>query len=162
VGRARVNLTPLAARIRKSVFTLTAALDEGSGFSGWVSDGSTYVVTANHVVGLSIAAGKPFVQLRQRGRRWRGREVRMDEENDLAVIRVAGRIAPPLWQRPLYRPPAPGDDLLLVGAPEGYEGSVTTGIVSRVSQVQVQTDVSAHPGSRAGRSSTWTEASSVC
>ena len=150
VGRARVNLTPLAARIRKSVFTLTAALDEGSGFSGWVSDGSTYVVTANHVVGLSIAAGKPFVQLRQQGRRWRGRVIRMDEENDLAVIRVAGRIAPPLWQRPFYRPPSPGDDLLLVGAPEGYEGSVTTGIVSRVSRVEVQTDVSAHAGVSGG------------
>jgi serine protease Do len=74
----------------------------------------------------------------------------MDEENDLAVIRVAGRIAPPLWQRPLYRPPAPGDDLLLVGVPDGYEGSVTTGIVSRVSRVEVQTDVSAHPGVSGG------------
>lgn len=150
VGRARVNLTPLAARIRKSVFTITAALDDGTGFSGWVSDGSTYVVTANHVVGLSIAAGKPFVQVRQQGRRWRGRVIRMDEENDLAVIRVPGRIAPPLWQRPVYRPPAPGDDLVLVGAPEGYEGSVTTGIVSRVSRVEVQTDVSAHPGVSGG------------
>jgi S1-C subfamily serine protease len=150
VGQARVNLTPLAARIRKSVFTIRAALDDGSGFSGWVTDGSTYVVTANHVVGLSIAAGKPFVQLRQQGRRWRGRVIRMDEDNDLAVIRVPGRIAPPLWQRPLYRPPLPGDDLLLVGAPEGYEGSVTTGIVSRVSRQEVQTDVSAHPGVSGG------------
>ncbi len=66
------------------------------------------------------------------------------------MIRVTGRIAPPLWQRPVYRPPAPGDDLLLVGAPEGYEGSVTTGIVSRVTRQEVQTDVSAHPGVSGG------------
>jgi hypothetical protein len=57
--KARFNLTPLAARIRRSVFTVIAALDEGSGFAGWVRDGSTYVVTANHVVTLSVLAGKP-------------------------------------------------------------------------------------------------------
>ncbi|HET7856674.1 MAG TPA: S1C family serine protease [Gaiellaceae bacterium] len=148
--KARFNLTPLAARIRRSVFTVTAALDEGSGFAGWVADGSTYVLTANHVVTLSIRARKPYVVLRQQGRKWRGRVVRVDDENDLAVIRVPGRIAPPLWQRPVYRPPAPGDDLLLVGAPEGYEGSVTTGIVSRVTRQEVQTDVSAHPGVSGG------------
>ncbi len=56
-----------------------------------------------------------------------------------------GRIAPPLWQGPVYRPPLPGDDLLLVGA-GGQRGLRDDRIVSRVSREEVQTDVSAHPG----------------
>jgi S1-C subfamily serine protease len=150
VDRARVNLTPLASRIRGSVFTVQAAEDEGSGFVGWIDGGMTYVITANHVVELSVDAGKPYVRLRKRGRSWRGRVIRMDDEYDLALIRVQGRIAPPLWQRPVYRPPTPGDGLLLVGSPLGYEGSVSEGVVSRVIRTEIQTDASAHAGISGG------------
>jgi S1-C subfamily serine protease len=147
---ARLNLTPLATRIRRSVFTLKAAQDEGTGFAAWVSGGSTFVVTANHVVELSVLAGDPFVTLLQRKRSWRGRVVRLDPVNDLAVVLVAKRIAPPLWQRPRYHQPQAGDELLLVGSPLGYEGSVSVGIVSRVTRQELQTDVSAHPGVSGG------------
>lgn len=150
VQRARVNLTPLATRIRASVFTVQAAEDSGSGFVGWTEGSSTYVITAQHVVGLSVDHGKPFVRLRKRGRSWRGRVVRMDDVADLAVIRVDRRIAPALWQRPVYRRPQPGDELLLVGSPLGYEGSVSGGVVSRVLRHEIQTDAAAHPGISGG------------
>ena len=55
-----------------------------------------------------------------------------------------------LWQKPLRKPPAPGDSLLLVGSPYGLSGTVTKGIVSRVTSSVIQTDASANPGNSGG------------
>jgi S1-C subfamily serine protease len=75
-----------------------------------------------------------------------------DATNDLAVIRLDGHPAgaAPLWQKPLTAPPAVGDALLLVGSPYGLSGTVTTGIVSRVSKAAIQTDAAANPGNSGG------------
>ena len=43
-----------------------------------------------------------------------------------------------------------GDQLLLVGSPFGLEGTVTTGVVSRVSRREIQTDAAANPGNSGG------------
>jgi S1-C subfamily serine protease len=66
------------------------------------------------------------------------------------LIRVPGRIAPPLWQKATYTPPLVGDELLLVGSPLGYEGSVTSGVVGRVAFEEIQTDAAAYPGISGG------------
>ena len=81
---------------------------------------------------------------------WLGRIVKTDEDNDLALIKVPRRIAPPLWQRPVYVPPLVGDELLLVGSPLGYEGSVSSGVVGRISPKELQTDAAAYPGISGG------------
>jgi S1-C subfamily serine protease len=150
VRRTQVNLVPLAARVRRSVFTLKNARDEGTGWAAWVKGRSTYVLTANHVVVLAVMHHELDVRLLHGRRRYLGRIIRTDPDNDLALIQVHARIAPPLWQRPVYTPPLVGDELLLAGAPEGYGGSVTSGVVSRVSRIEIQTDVSAHPGVSGG------------
>src|ERR671931_325320 len=76
-----------------------------------------------------------------------------DSQNDLALVRVSGSPAgaAPLWQDVhAGAPPRPGDQLLLVGSPYGLEGTVTTGIVSRVSRHVIQTDAAANPGNSGG------------
>jgi serine protease Do len=70
--------------------------------------------------------------------------------NDLALIRVPHRIAPALWQRPVYTPPLVGDELLVAGSPLGYEGSITSGVVGRVTFQEIQTDAAAYPGISGG------------
>ena len=66
-------------------------------------------------------------------------------------MQVTGDIAPPLWQKPNNGlSPLPGDTLLLVGSPYGLEGTVTTGIVSRVTYDAIQTDAAANPGNSGG------------
>jgi serine protease Do len=55
-----------------------------------------------------------------------------------------------LWQKPRTRLPQTGDELLLVGSPYGLYGTVTTGIVSRVSLRAIQTDAAANPGNSGG------------
>lgn len=148
--KARLARTSLAARVRRSVFTVTVSLDEGTGWVAWVKGGSSYVITANHVVVLSVDRGEYGARVHTGTKIWLGRIVKTDPDNDLALIRVPRRIAPPLWQRPVYVPPLVGDELLLAGSPLGYEGSITTGVVGRVAPDEIQTDAAAYPGISGG------------
>jgi S1-C subfamily serine protease len=144
------DLAPLAKRALKSVFTIFAGDELGSGFVAWNDDSSSYVITARHVLAHNLGG---YVTLkRASGGSWQGEVQAEDAKNDLAVIRLDGRPAgaAPLWQQPLRTPPAPGDALLLVGSPYGLSGTVTTGIVSRVTSKLIQTDAAANPGNSGG------------
>ena len=140
----------LATRVLRSVFTVHTDTGLASGFVGWAAGGSSYVVTANHVVAHNLGG---FVTLsRPGGGSWQGEIAGVDGKNDLAVIRVDGYPAgaAPLWQKPGAAPPKTGDELLLVGSPYGLEGTVTTGVVSRVTPKRIQTDAAANPGNSGG------------
>ena len=86
------------------------------------------------------------------GGSWQGEIMAEDAKNDLAVIRLDGHPAgaAPLWQNPRTAPPAAGDSVLLVGSPYGLTGTVTKGIVSRVTSKLIQTDAAANPGNSGG------------
>ncbi|HKI92803.1 MAG TPA: trypsin-like peptidase domain-containing protein [Gaiellaceae bacterium] len=145
------GVAPLAARILRSVFTIETPNGLGSGWAAWNAGGATYVITAYHVVADALAGGGRDVTVRQKSNQWRGRIGAVDDANDLAVVRVAGEIAPPLWQAPdSSLSPLPGDQLVLVGSPYGLEGTVTTGVISRVTWNVVQTDAAANPGNSGG------------
>jgi S1-C subfamily serine protease len=148
--KAKVARTTLAARIKRSVFTLSVSLDEGTAFVAWVKGRDSYLITANHVVVLSVARGERKARVHQGRKVWEGKVVRTDPDHDIALIRVPHRIAPPLWQEATYTPPLVGDELLLVGSPLGYEGSVTSGVVGRVAFNEIQTDAAAYPGISGG------------
>ena len=148
--KAKLARTTLAARVKRSVFTVTVSLDEGSGFVAWVQGRNSYVITANHVVVLSVDRGDYGARVHSGTKVWLGRIVKTDPDNDLALIKVPRRIGPPLWQRPVYVPPLVGDELLLVGSPLGYEGSVSSGVVGRISPQELQTDAAAYPGISGG------------
>ncbi len=144
------DLAPLANRVLKSVFTIYAGPELGSGFAAWEQGGSTYVITARHVVASSL--GGSVTLARARGGGWQGDIVAEDAKNDLALIHLEGHPAgvAPLWQEPTGSKPAIGDALLLVGSPYGLRGTVTTGIVSRVTSKAIQTDAAANPGNSGG------------
>src|SRR5436190_5481546 len=134
IKQKNAGIAPLASHALKSVFTIETADGRlGAGFAGWTADDATYFVTANHVV-----AGRPnynnFVTVKRKGGTWQGEIAGQDAKNDLAVIRVAAHPAGvrTLWQRADANTPRPGDQLLLIGSPYGLEGTVTTGVVSRV------------------------------
>ncbi len=143
-----VSVTPLARRAQRSVFTITAGSSFGSAFAAWRDAGGTYLITANHVV----RGHDGPVTIEQRNGSWHGDIVRRDAKNDLALVFVEGRPrgAAPLWQRPRTAAPSVGDRLLLAGSPYGLGGTVTTGIVSRVTRRMIQTDAAANPGNSGG------------
>jgi S1-C subfamily serine protease len=144
------DLAPLAKRVLKSVFTVFAGPELGSGFVAWQDSGSSYVITARHVI-VDRLGGYVTLQ-RASGGSWQGEIAAEDAKNDLAVIRLDGHPtgAAPLWQRPTTAPPSVGDALLLVGSPYGLSGTVTTGVVSRVTHTRIQTDAAANPGNSGG------------
>jgi S1-C subfamily serine protease len=147
--RRETGIAPLATRVLRSVFTVETPTSTGSGFAAWREDGATYLVTAYHVV---ADQGGGSVTVARRGGTWSGEISGVDPKHDLAVIRISGRpaAAEPLWQEPRRTPPRTGDQLLLVGSPFGLEGTVTTGIVSRVTPREIQTDAAANPGNSGG------------
>jgi S1-C subfamily serine protease len=149
VKRSGSGVAPLAERALRSVFTVETDTGLGAGFAAWTESGVLYVVTANHVV---ESARSVFVTVSRKGGSWTGQIVKTDRRNDLALIRVSGlpQGARPLWQNTKAVTPAPGDELILIGSPYGLAGTVTTGIVSRVTKKSVQTDAAANPGNSGG------------
>jgi len=131
------------------VFTVEAERSFGTGFVAWMDGSSTYVLTAHHVVEGMLGSG---VTLRRKGGGWQGEIAGVDPANDLALIRMNARPRgiEPLWQEPRTLAPRAGDELLLVGSPFGLEGSVTSGVVSRVTKREIQTDAAANPGNSGG------------
>ena len=149
LARKDAGVAPLAARVLRSVFTVEAGNRLGTAFAAWSDDGATYLVTANHVV----AGEGPEVTLLRRGGSWSGAVQATDPRDDLALLRMDGHPAgaDPLWEHPRDAGrPRPGDQVLLVGSPFGLEGTVTTGVVSRVSARLIQTDAAANPGNSGG------------
>jgi len=147
--RKEAGIAPLAARVLRSVFTVRTPYGLGSGFVAWRYESDSYVVTAYHVVADLIGSN---VTLSRKGGSWAGELTAIDPRHDLALIRVDGKPAgaAPLWQKSDTAPPHTGDELLLVGSPYGLEGTVTTGIVSRVTRKEIQTDAAANPGNSGG------------
>ena len=150
INRREVGIAPLAARVLKSVFTVETDFGLGSGFAAWREGGATYLVTAHHVVD-----GQPSssVTIARKGGSWAGTIEAVDPANDLALIRINGKPAgaAPLWQRVGGRGrPKAGDELILIGSPFGLQGTVTTGVVSRVTAKAIQTDAAANPGNSGG------------
>ena len=143
------GIAPLASRVLKSVFTVETDWGLGSGFIAWRDGSGSYLLTANHVVDGQITGA---VTVSRKGGSWSGEVSAVDPKHDLAVIRISAKPAGarPLWQAPRTRPPRAGDQLLLLGSPYGLYGTVTTGIVSRVTGRAIQTDAAANPGNSGG------------
>lgn len=117
----------IAKAVESSVFTIST--DYGLG-SGWVihadSKGSD-LVTNFHVVEEAVSAGTMTVDVRQFDRTMKGTIIRVDRDDDLALVHIGDQVAP-LDVAPLR--PRLGSTVMAVGAPLGLGGSVSIGIVS--------------------------------
>jgi S1-C subfamily serine protease len=143
------GIAPLASRVLRSVFTVETNTGLGSGFIAWRDAGASYLLTANHVVEGHLVGD---VTVSRKGGSWSGEVSAVDPAHDLALVRISAKPAGagPLWQTPSTQPPRAGDELLLLGSPYGLYGTVTTGIVSRVTARAIQTDAAANPGNSGG------------
>ena len=119
----------------------------GSGFS--VMDG--VVATNVHVI-AGAAQGRVKVAGQSRTYSVTG-TVGIDETNDLALLKVTGQTAPALVLGQSDSMSV-GDDVYVAGNPEGLEGTLSSGIVSAVRQVQehklLQITAPISPGSSGG------------
>ena len=150
LNRKEAGAPRVAARVLRSVFTVhTPNGWLGSSFVAWSDGSGTYLITANHV--LEHETGLKVTVSRKSGT-WEADIVRVDPTHDLALLRIDAHPhgAAPLWETGVKRLPSPGDPVVLVGSPFGLGGTVTTGVISRVSKKTIQTDAAANPGNSGG------------
>ena len=123
------------------------------------TDGGTYILTNNHVVenANTITVRSPL------GQSWPGKVVGRDADNDIAVVKITGRL-------PLIVPADPkkfqvGQTVVAIGSPYGLEHSVTSGVISAIGRSlsdvgstsaaqplvdTIQTDAAINPGNSGG------------
>lgn len=144
----------LVARIEPSVVTIVTDKGLGSGVV-YKSDGT--IVTNAHVVGQATDVQVAFAD----GARVPGRVSATDTVTDLAVVKANRTGLPAIKLRTGL--PRPGESVLAMGSPLGFENSVTQGIISGVNrQVPgsakqghplvdlLQTDAAISPGNSGG------------
>lgn len=156
-----LSLTPLAqtvlspAQIAKkassAVVVIKGMTAEGNAFgTGFILSPDGKVATALHVIeglksgGVQLASGERFDSFTV---------LAFDQRKDLAIIKIAGFDLPAI-DLGNSNQISPGDQVVLIGSPEGLHGSVTTGVVSAVRELEgfkvIQTDAAANPGNSGG------------
>src|SRR3954451_3428698 len=142
-------------------------LERSSG-SGVIVDPEGFIVTNAHVVenATQVEVELPFEAtggapgrsiLKRRGRMAGARVVAVDQETDIAVVKVDARGLPtlPFGDSDSLRP---GELVLAFGSPLGLDSSVTMGVVSAVARqltpedpmIYIQTDAPINPGNSGG------------
>jgi serine protease Do len=171
-----VQVGPSVVQINVSGYTVAQSASTGGDTllehqrgtgSGVILDPSGYIITNYHVVESARrvqvvlppagGTGGPASLVRTAGRTLEGTVVGIDEETDLAVIKVnaTGLAALPLGDSDLLRA---GQIVAAFGSPLGLENSMTMGVVSAVGRqlepddpmVYVQTDAPINPGNSGG------------
>ena len=137
-------------KVLPSVVTVECGEWQGTGFSYNIAPAGGYnsvIVTNHHVIEDCTFTNGPRVAIatyensRPESQLWS-----WDEENDLALIMTTGSL--PIIED---APEADiGDQVVAIGSPLGFSGTITTGIISQVYSDAYQTDAAINPGNSGG------------
>lgn len=143
----------VAAAVTPSVYKVIAGRSTGTAFAFGrnTGGGGCEMVTNFHVVEEAMNSGKRDVIIEQDNKRFEARIIKSNEGKDLATLRSE---APCERLAAAQSPAAPGEPILVVGAPLGLESTVTTGVVSALRSTpegpMVQFDAAINPGNSGG------------
>ena len=151
-GQASLTTAQIAKRLAPSVVVIQGTTDSGDVVgSGFIISKDGRIVTNLHVIkelksaSVQLADGQMFNSISVLG---------VDEQHDLAIIRIPGVNLTPLAVRG-SNPPTVGETVLIAGSPRGLEGTITAGILSSVRDSGegfkvLQTDAAVNPGNSGG------------
>ena len=156
-GTATCDYAALYNQTIESVVQIQTAQGSGSGFIYDLveANGTSYIVTNQHVVNQSARVGVQFA----RGETRTGTVVGATRPADLAVVRVTDT---PDYVEALpvaNATPRTGERVAAIGSPFGLETTITSGIVSGVNRTSpvgfplpntIQTDAPINPGNSGG------------
>lgn len=125
--RSQPDWPSIAAAIEPSVVTIEAGDFSGSGWVAHSDAAGSDIVTNFHVVAEAWSAGIATVRVRHQDHTIDGTIVRVDHNDDLAVIHVGERMT---MLSPAPKRPMVGATVMAVGSPLGLDGTVTLGVVS--------------------------------
>ncbi|MCG8407466.1 MAG: trypsin-like peptidase domain-containing protein [Phycisphaerales bacterium] len=125
--------------------------------SGFLIHRDGYLVTNAHVVDRAAECKVTFAD----GTELVAEEVAIDRRNDLAVLKVNARKSLPYLKLGQSGDLMPGESVIAIGNPLGYQHTVTTGVISALNRELVfdeehsytgliQTDASINPGNSGG------------
>lgn len=122
--------------------------------SGFIISPNGYILTNAHVVSN---ANKITVKLTDR-REFDGKVIGVDERTDVAVIKINAKGNLPVVRLGDSNALRPGQWVLAIGSPFGFENTVTAGVVSATARALgqgsyvpfIQTDVAVNPGNSGG------------
>lgn len=156
VGRAVVKMNVRQELTVDTLFGRVPFFEEGIG-SGVIIDPDGYVLTNAHVVQDATTIDVTLPD----GRRFPGRIVGKDPSHDLAVVKVNATNLP-VAELGRSRTLRPGQRVIAIGNPLGFDYSVTTGVISALGrelatakgdaplQNMIQTDAAINPGNSGG------------
>ena len=146
----------LYSRAKDSVVFVSTEESIGSGFIVRHQDGKTLIVTNSHVTNTSDTVKLKLHDKTETtgnlvsdggGYNWEAVE---DAPKDIALIQVDGIIGKPI--KITSEVPSIGEEVVVIGAPQGLEFSISRGIVSglRLDNQILQTDAPVNPGNSGG------------
>jgi S1-C subfamily serine protease len=144
-----LDTNAVVEEVRRSVVTVKCGDSLGSGFALWsdLAEGyDTAIITNHHVIEECTFTDGPKASISQGSKTHKARLWSWDPDQDLALLFMKGEL-----KRLVEAPEARvGDPVLAIGSPFGLEGSVTTGIVSRIEDDWYQTSALINPGNSGG------------
>jgi putative serine protease PepD len=126
-GAAPGDWPAIAAAVEPSVLTISTHSGLGSGWVVRSDQAGSDLVTNFHVVEEAVSAGIVTVDVQQFDRTLKGTIVRVDRNDDLALVHVSASFTP--LEVAASRPPL-GTAVMAVGSPLGLGGTVSVGVVS--------------------------------
>jgi serine protease Do len=128
--------------------------------SGLIVSADGYILTNAHVVALADQEGVVNITLNT-GSKYQARIITADEDADLALLKIDDKsVQFPYFDLTYTSPNLLGETVIALGSPEGYQNSVSQGILSakgrtftvedHVYKNLIQTDAAINPGNSGG------------
>jgi putative serine protease PepD len=159
------DVTSVANKVIPSVVTISARGSTGAGTgSGEVIRSDGYILTNNHVIAVAASGGSVEVQFSD-GQTASATITGRDPQTDLAVLKVNTSRQLPAIAMGSSSSVQVGEAAVVIGAPLGLSGTVTSGIISALDRTievpgendtaallvsALQTDASINPGNSGG------------
>ena len=143
------DLTEQFKRLKNTVVTVRSESGHGTGF---FVDAKGLILTNQHVVGNSEYLAVQF----DRTHKIAAKLIAADPQKDIALLSVNITALPNASPAPLYRtasgrtPVQEGERVFTIGSPLSLDKIITTGIVSKVEQHTIMSDININPGSSGG------------
>ena len=141
-----IGVNEIVSSTQNSIFFIETENGIGTGFVVAKNLNSTYIVTANHVIGKNLKATSYATN-----QLYYPVLFSQDEANDLAILKLDNvTISPIQWAVDNGNYPKIGDEVFAIGNPLGYSGTITKGIISYLDSNVIQTDAALNPGNSGG------------
>jgi S1-C subfamily serine protease len=149
---AAADPTAIATKVQPSVWTIATGEVLGSGWVVQSDATSSTFITNFHVIATAVADGSNAVKVFQdKGAQLDGTIGQYDTNADLALVTVQGQLPALALSN---ETPLPGAPVLVVGSPLGLGGSVTTGSISALRDIDginyIQFSAPISPGNSGG------------